>query len=229
MSGGSQYEDWERFFFGPARRLLHSTPFYLVPGNHEEDAGWFYDFVSYPEPKNYYSFDYGNAHFTGLDSTRLVAYTDGAPTATPELEPGAAQPAFLDADLRASAARWKIAFFHYPPYVSGDYEVSEMRALCPILEEHGVDVVFNSHTIVYERSHPISRDRLDEEGEGIVYIVAGGAGAKGDWFHPKRAWHTAEALAVPHFVHGAVAGGTLALKAVDLDGGVFDSLTLRRR
>ena len=229
VSRGSQYEDWERFFFGPARRLLQSTPFYLVPGNHEEDADWFYDFVSYPEPKNYYSFDYGNAHFIGLDSTRLVAYTGGTPTATSELEPGSAQPAFLDAHFRESAARWKIAFFHYPPYVSGDYEVRQMRALCPALEEHGVNVVFNSHTIVYERSHPIRKERLDEEGEGIVYIVAGGAGAKGDWFHPKRAWHTAEAIAVPHFVHGSVAGGTLALKGVDLDGRVFDSVTLGQR
>jgi len=104
-----------------------------------------------------------------------------------------------------------------------------MRALCPALEEHGVNVVFSSHTIVYERSHPIRKERLDEEGEGIVYIVAGGAGAKGDWFHPKRAWHTAEALAVPHFVHGSVAGATLALKGVDLDGRVFDSVTLGQR
>ena len=228
VSRGSHYEDWARFFFGPARRLLHSTAFYLVPGNHEEDADWFYDFVSYPKPKNYYSFDYGNAHFTGLDSTRLVDYAGGTPVATSELEPGAAQPAFLDADLGTSTARWKIVFFHYPPYVSGDYQVGEMRALCPVLEQHGVNVVFNSHTIVYERSHPIRQDRLDEK-EGTVYIVAGGAGAKGDWFHPKRAWHTAEALAVPHFVHAVVAGDTLALKAVDLDGRLFDSLTLSQR
>ena len=67
-----------------------------------------------------------------------------------------------------------------------------------------------------------------EEG-GVGYMGGGGAGAEGDWFHPKRAWNTAEALAVPHFVHGSVAGGTLALKGVDLDGRVFDSVTLGQR
>ena len=64
-----------------------------------------------------------------------------------------------------------------------------MRILCPILEQYGVDVVFNSHTIVYERSHPLRNNGLDLM-KGIVYIVAGGAGACPQWFHHTRAWHT---------------------------------------
>jgi hypothetical protein len=102
-----------------------------------------------------------------------------------------------------------------------------MRELSPDLEAGGVDLVFSSHTIVYERSHPLRADRLDEEG-GIVYIVAGGAGAKPDWFRAKGAWHTAQALAVPHFVHVSVGGGTMELKAVDVDGRVFDGCVLHK-
>ena len=103
-----------------------------------------------------------------------------------------------------------------------------MRALCPLFEAQGVDLVFNSHTIVYERSHPLREGRLDPE-EGIVYIVAGGAGAKPDWFHPHRAWHTAQALAVPHFVQVIVAGTSLEVRAFDVEGRLFDTLTLSKR
>ncbi len=224
---GNRYEDWEQYFFGPAKALLHCTPFYLCWGNHEERASWARDLVAYPEPKSYYSFDYGNTHFTGLDCTELVEYRDGGPVATMALRPEGAQWRFLEADLAASRATWKVVFFHYPPYVSADYQVEQLRVLCPVLEAHGVDLVFNSHTIVYERSHPLRQDRLDLE-RGIVYVVAGGAGAKPEWFHPKRAWHTAQARAVPHFVQVVVAGTTLELRAIDEEGQLFDTLQLRK-
>ena len=225
---GKRYEDWERFFFGPARELLASTPFYLCLGNHEDNAPWFYRLVSYPEPKNYYSFDYGNAHVVALDCTALVAYREGRPVRVQDFGPGCAQYEFLIRDLEKCRATWKIVFFHYPPYVSGDYEVAQMREICPVLERFGVDLVFNSHTIVYERSHPLRHGRLDLEA-GIVYVVAGGAGAMPGWLHPHRAWHTAQSLAVPHFVQVVVAGPTLELRAFDDQGRLFDQASLRSR
>jgi hypothetical protein len=90
-------------------------------------------------------------------------------------------------------------------------------------KQHGVDLVFNSHTIVYERSHPLRNNRLDQQ-SGIVYIVAGGAGAKPDWFHHKRSWHTAQAQA--HFVQVIVAGHRLEVRAIDVEGRLFDTLEL---
>lgn len=224
---GKRYEDWEQFFFGPAKGLLHSTPFYLCLGNHEERATWARDFVAYPEPKNYYSFDYGNTHFTALDCTELIEYQGGGPVATAELQPGSRQWRFLEEDLGRARSTWRVVFFHYPPYVSADYQVEQLRALCPVLEAQGVDLVFNSHTIVYERSYPLRQDRLDLQ-QGIVYVVAGGAGAKPEWFHPKRAWHTAQAQAVPHFVQVVVAGPTLELRAIDEYGRLFDTLQLKK-
>jgi hypothetical protein len=226
---GSKYGDWERFFFGPARNLLSRVPFYLVLGNHEENASWFYEFTAYPEPKNYYAFHYGNAHFIGLDSTAIVEYRDARPHLTPgAFEPGAPQYEFLVNELRSSQATWKIVFFHYPPYVSADYQVDEMRVVCPLLEEYGVDVVFNSHTIVYERSHPIRNNRLDLS-SGIVYVVAGGAGARPQWFHHARAWHTAHALATPHFLQVAIAGTRLELHTIDWQGHLFDRTTIEKK
>jgi hypothetical protein len=227
VSRGSRYEDWSRLLFTPGRDLFTNTPFYLCQGNHEENSPWYYRFTSFTEPGNYYSFDYGNTHFTALDSTAFVEYKDGKPVATEDLKPGSAQYEFLADDLEKTKKTWKVVFFHYPPYVSGDYQVEEMRALSPVMERHGVDLVFNSHTIVYERSHPLTANRLDEK-SGIIYIVAGGAGAKPDWFHHKQAWHTAKSLAVPHFLQVIIAGNTLELHAIDLDGNLFDTLKLTK-
>ena len=216
VASGSRYADWDRYFFTPGTELFHHTPFYLCPGNHEENAPWFYRFVSYPKPGNFYSFTYGNTLFVALDSTK-----------TDELQPGQRQFEFLDQTLASCSATWKIVFFHYPPYVSADYQVDETRALCPLFDKHCVDLVFNSHTIVYERSHPLRSGRLDLD-SGVTYVVAGGAGQAPQWWHHKRAWHTAQALAVPHFVQVVVAGPTLELRAVDLDGRHFDHLSLRK-
>jgi hypothetical protein len=221
---GSKYEDWETFFFGPGQKLFTHTPFFLCPGNHEENADWMYAFTACPVPQNYYVFDYGNARFVALDSTAFVQYRDGRPVAV-EAIGKSAQYKFLQNALRTSRATWNMVFFHYPPYVSGDYQVEEMRDLCPLLERYRVDLVFNSHTIVYERSHPIRKNRIDHR-RGTTYMVVGGAGAMPEWLHVKRAWHTAQSLAVPHFVQVVLAGNTLELHAFDQDGHLFD--TLRR-
>ena len=90
-----------------------------------------------------------------------------------------------------------------------------------------VDLVFNSHTIVYERSHPLRNDRIDMD-SGTTYIVAGGAGARPNWLHHKRAWHTAQSLAVPHFVQVIIAGTAMNLNVIDCEGRTFDTLTLKK-
>ena len=230
VNHGSVYEDWDRTLFAPGHALFTDTPFYLCLGNHEECSPWFYRFVAYPEPKNYYSFDYGNAHIVALDSTTEGDYEDGRIVATEAgkgFMPGSPQYEFLVRDLQSTRATWKFVFFHYPPYVSGDYQVEEMRVLCPVFEEHGVDIVFNSHTIVYERSHPLRDGRVDLD-TGVVYVVVGGAGAHPHWFHHKRAWHTAQALAVPHFVQVVIAKNTLEMRAIDDEGRLFDRMGLTK-
>ena len=81
--------------------------------------------------------------------------------------------------------------------------------------------MLNSPTVVYERNHPLRDNRLDPA--GMVYVLVGGAGAVPNWFHHKWAWHTAQALAVPHFVQVVVASNTLELRAIDDEGRLFDT------
>jgi hypothetical protein len=116
-----------------------------------------------------------------------------------------------------------------PPYVSSDWQAEALReCLCPLLEAHNVDLVLNSHSVVYERSHPIKHGRVAGNGHGCVYLVVGGARERPDWFHPRRAWHTAHALATPHFVNVAVSASSLEIKAIDKDGHVFDTHTITK-
>lgn len=226
VNDGRNYEDWEKYFFGPGKDFLVNTPFYSCLGNHEYNASWYYDFFAYAPPQNFYSFEYGDVHFICLDSTDFIK-TENYPHSAGEISPGDAQYDFLIHDLQSNSAKWKIVFFHYPPYISGGYQVEDLRQLCPILERYGVDLVFNSHTIVYERSHPLRAGKIDFD-DGIVYIVAGGAGAMPEWLLPKRDWHTSQSLAVPHFVQVVVTSDNLEVRAIDEEGRLFDTLRLRK-
>jgi len=112
-----------------------------------------------------------------------------------------------------------------PPYFSGTWQADVLRPLCRIFEQYGVDIVFTSHAIVYERSHPIREDKLDFE-KGVRYIVTGGAGTRPEWFYHKKAWHTAQSRAVPHFLSVSVTEAHLELRAYDYEGRLFDLLEL---
>jgi hypothetical protein len=48
------------------------------------------------------------------------------------------------------------------------------------------------------------------------------------WFHHKREWHTAQALAIPHFVQVVVTADQMTLKAIDAEGRLFDTFDLRK-
>ena len=101
----------------------------------------------------YYSFDWGNVHFVGLD-TELT---------------GPEQAAWLDADLAATDKPWKIVFGHKPPYSSGEHgsDGAFRNHFVPLIEKHGVQLVLNGHEHDYERTRPI---------ENVTYVVTGGGG-----------------------------------------------------
>lgn len=153
---------------------------------------------TFPRMANY-SFDYGNSHWTFLDSNVYVDWSD------------AYLRNWLARDLAAArSATWKFVVFHHPGFNSSRAHFSEqqMRLVSDILEHRGVDVVFNGHVHNYQRTRPLrflarpAPDRtfkarapyvvdgdfeLDESfdgaadttPDGVVYIVtgAGGAGA----------------------------------------------------
>lgn len=104
----------------------------------------------------YYSFDYASTHFVSLDS--FARGRDGKLLT----DPGSEQLEWLIKDLQNTKQRWKIVYFHHPPYTKGTYDsdvwanLTQPRlVVTPILEKYGVDVVLSGHSHVYERSKPI--------------------------------------------------------------------------
>ncbi|BDI32131.1 hypothetical protein CCAX7_41820 [Capsulimonas corticalis] len=104
----------------------------------------------FPRMANY-SFDNGDAHFLCLDAN---AYVD--PT-SPALQ------AWIEQDLADTDAHWKFVVYHQPAFNVGQehYKEQHMRALSPIFEKHGVDIVLNGHEHTYQRTMPIQFEPTD--------------------------------------------------------------------
>ena len=230
MLGDNAYNDgtdsnYQNALFKVYPELLRRTPLWSTLGNHDghsadsnSESGPYYDIFTFPRnaevgglasgTEAYYSFDYGNIHFVCLDSYGT------------DRSAGGAMMSWLENDLSVNNKKWLIAFWHHPAYSKGSHdsdsedELVEMRQnALPILEKHGVDLVFSGHSHSYERSflldshygtsgtlnssHLINKGDGRENGDGVyqkanqahagaVYTVAGASGyaTGGDLNHP---------------------------------------------
>jgi Calcineurin-like phosphoesterase/Purple acid Phosphatase, N-terminal domain len=156
--------EYQAKLFDIYKELLKNTVLWPTLGNHDgysassfDLSGPYYEIFSLPSnaesggiPSNteaYYSFDYGNIHFICLNSYDV------------DRLPSAQMATWLTEDLKQSKQKWKIAYWHHPPYSKGSHdsdrevELIEMRQnLVPILEQGGVDLVLSGHSHAYERS-----------------------------------------------------------------------------
>lgn len=151
------------------KNVMPNTVIWPTPGNHDmrnadsqTETGPYYELFTVSKNgeaggipsgvEAYYSFNYGNIHFISLDSEDTPREKHG-----PMAE-------WLRNDLENDDHKWKIAFFHHPPYTKGSHDsdrdvdsrarMKEMREnFLPILEKYGVDLVLGGHSHVYERSH----------------------------------------------------------------------------
>jgi hypothetical protein len=206
--------------FDVYRDLLRAVPFYPTLGNHDwrTDSGgpwravWYTPANNPARTENYYSFDFGNAHVVVINSNESTS-------------PGSAQHTFIDRDLAASRATWKLAAFHHTIYSSGSHGSSGIRAnLVPLFDRHHVDVVFMGHDHDYERTMPLRDDRVVPAGQGTVYITTGGGGSS---IRPVgSSSFTAYAESAFHFTRVRVDGTTLTTEMVRSDGAVRDTMTL---
>jgi hypothetical protein len=166
-----------------------------------------------------YSFDNANVHFLFLDANPHIfdgMLPSGSVTTNPSI-PFPAYPAGLGSwvinDLDASEQTWKVVVFHQPSFSSGDAtELNhQMRAVAKLLEDHGVNIVFNGHEHNYQRTFPIratprvtsplsttegpavnidsAYDGIsDTVPDGVLYIVEGAGGNRdfdGDFAPPR--------------------------------------------
>jgi len=166
-----------------------------------------------------YSFDTANAHFLFLDANPHLfdgMLPGGTVTTTPSI-PFPAYPTGLAQwvinDLDSSTQTWKVVVFHQPAFSSGDAtELNhQMRAVAKILEDHGVNIVFNGHEHNYQRTLPLRatanttaplsttagpavdidtnyNGASEDVPDGVLYIVEGAGGNRdfdGDFAPPR--------------------------------------------
>lgn len=199
-------EQFEEHVFDVYADLFKNIPFFPVAGNHEyetDNAAPYRAVFNLPSygGENYYSYDYGRVHFAAIDTEQDYA----------------SQIAWLDQDLAASKAPWKIVYMHKPVYSSGDHKSDmKLRALLePVVQKHGVQLVLAGHDHDYERMKPQ---------HGVYYFVTGGGG-RGT--RPVKASDfTAFSSEVIEFLYGEVLADKMVLHAIDGTGREFDSVEI---
>ncbi len=220
---------YRALYFAPYRDLMSSTPFYPCLGNHDyvDDAPDAYRALmrvpSETVPAEglglYYSFDWGETHFVSLDTNAPLSCAAGG---------SGDMLNWLDGDLQRSKARWKIVFFHHAPYATGNHEEETQpelvrRFVVPILERHGVRLVFAGHEHSYQRTHPLRGGVVEPLG-GTVYVTTGGGG--GGLYPAPASPLQAVGRSEHHFVTVEIDGDRLEVRTAGLDGTLLDSFSV---
>ncbi len=171
-----------------------------IPCNkHPDDhTGPYYDIITVPTlaeaggkestREHYYSFDYGNAHFISLNSelgSPNINYDwNGVFTNGHQNSP---MMQWLLQDLAQNDKPWVIAYWHQPPFSKGSHNSDDVwefymkamrKNIVPVLEQHGVDIILNGHSHVFERSYMINGYYADNSADfdPTTHLVDGSSG-----------------------------------------------------
>jgi 3',5'-cyclic AMP phosphodiesterase CpdA len=210
LYGSERPQDFQQKFEIPYKPLLDAgVRFQASLGNHDAREQRYYKLFNM-DGKLYYTFKGSkqSVRFFVLEST----YMD------PE------QVAWLEKELQNSQSDWKIAYFHHPPYSSGDRHGSDQRlreVLEPLFIKYNVSVVFTGHDHFYERVKPQN---------GIVYFVVGSGGQLRKGNIDTSSGITAKGNDTDQsFLVAEINGDQMAFNAVSRQGLVFDSGVITRR
>lgn len=207
MYGSQQPKDFAAKFERPYKALLdREVKFYAALGNHDNQENRFYKPWNM-DGKRYYSYKKDNVRFFVLDTD----YLDSA------------QRQWIEKELKESTDDWKIVYFHHPLYSSGGRHGSEMDLriiLEPLFIKYGVNVVFQGHDHIYERTHPQ---------KGILYFVEGSSGKlrRGDL--KKTPLTAAGTDAEETFMLVEIEKDEMYFQAVGRSGKIVDSGSFRRQ
>ena len=198
--------------------LLSKNLYLVARGNHETEA----DLLSFQPTlvrggKPLYSFTQGNCFFVSLAMDPMVSL------------------AFLETELQSAAAKaatWKFVYSHYPVYSTGDHGAQGLSAFEKLCDKYGVNVVFNGHDHMYERTNQIFAGKVVDTtsritaSKGTVYIVSGGGGAP--LYPVGHDWWTRFSKSVNNFCDIKADSTLLSITAMLPDGKTLDAFTLSK-
>jgi hypothetical protein len=213
VEDGSDSSLWP-IFFDIERELLRKAPIFPTPGNHEHNSSDYYELMS---AKPYYSFDWGRAHFSMIDSDLANA---GA-TAWERDSFWREQTAWLEDDLKNSQnASFRFVVAHHAPMTAVRARQgmnAHMTALEPMFEKYKLTAGFFGHDHNYQ--HYLLH--------GVHYFVSGGGGAPlYDVDLPPRGI-TQKVETTENFLVVKVSGGKATVDAIKPSGEKIDSVELR--
>ncbi len=207
--GGVQAQ-WEQFF-QIEKPLLEKTPIIPAIGNHDWSGRQYfrrYFMLSrWTGDRRYYTQDWGNLRILTVD-------------AGIECREGCDQFSFAERALAEGAQKGMLMMvqLHFPPYSSGAHGSNKavQKPITDLARRYGVELVLTGHDHDYERTKTL---------DGTTFVVTGSAGAPVRPVAPHR--FTAHARTEPHYVLFDVQGEQITLRAINLQGEVFDSAVIQ--
>lgn len=234
---GQDYGQWEGWF-DAGKGVIDAISVVPVVGNHETytpEAKFSMPTLFTAQLKvpgngpdglkgQVYSFDYGNVHFSVLDS-QLGEERSFVPDMLQK------QQQWLENDFISSDKEWKIVLLHRPPYHNrpkpGDEDWRD--ALTPLFDKYRVDIVFAGHDHAYARSHPLYGGKI-AQGQGTVYVTCGRSGTKTYKSAEAKEWNSFffNPMEEPNYLIAEVSGKELTVRAVSQSGDLIDEWTIRK-
>ena len=214
VADGNDSSQWP-VFFDIEKELLRQTAFFPSLGNHERNTHYFEDIF---QGAPYYSFDWGNAHFSVLDSDigNVAGYERGKSVFWNE------QVRWLEEDLLAhEKADFRFIVAHHPPFTavaSRQGDNAHMAALTPMLEKYHVAAAFFGHDHNYQ--HYVKN--------GVHYVTTGGGGAPLYDVSKPAAGITVKVVRVENFVDVSVEGKTAKFEAIAVDGSTIEKFEIEK-
>ncbi len=213
-------------YYRPFSPILHHTPVYAVPGNHEYakdacvDNQPFYFDVFAPladldqgdQPvtgkRQYYAIVYQNIQFLFLDSQVFFGE-----------EGKQEQEDWLKERLQDDRFIYSVVIFHIPPFTSSLIHPKDSlpvrQDLQPLFAAARVPLVLSGHSHNYERLNV----------DGTTYIVSGGGSGE---LYPagKHDPHSQVFSMSSHFVLLELYSDHISITAIDTDGEIIDQSTV---
>jgi predicted phosphodiesterase len=204
-------------------------------GNHDVESSKLNQYMShFGLSKQYYSFNYQNAHFVVLST---------------EMTTSSSQYDFVKSDLAKAASNtgidWIIVYMHKPMYTSPSHHSasSTMRdKYHPLFDQYGVDVVLYGHNHAYERSYPIKYDKSTpstpivtstskgsyNDPQGQIYATVG-TGGQSIYHYSSKSSYIVTQYEGYGILDINISGSTLSAKLYsNSDGSVKDQFTITK-